>query len=227
MQTSNPSPAPPFSLTDPPEKCLSINEPWAYLIAAGWKTVENRTWHTNYRGRILIHASSAKRHMTAESEEFICAAHPGIEKSLMRDNRLPRDSEFATFNFGYAIGTAELVGCVNFTREVESLSDFAHVVREAGHGDWLDKQLARHAAGEIPHPEYFASGIECWLFDNPIQFARPFPMSGKLNLFRLDAEQLALAAAALRTPGDPVEIALSAAAAKSAVKTAMRAAKQK
>ncbi len=37
-------------------KALSIKQPWAYLIAAGIKDVENRTWKTNYRGKFLIHA---------------------------------------------------------------------------------------------------------------------------------------------------------------------------
>lgn len=38
-------------------KALSIKQPWASLIALGLKDVENRTWPTHYRGRILIHAS--------------------------------------------------------------------------------------------------------------------------------------------------------------------------
>lgn len=41
-------------------KVLSIRQPWAWLIAIGCKTIENRTWSRNYRGRILIHASQAK-----------------------------------------------------------------------------------------------------------------------------------------------------------------------
>ena len=41
-------------------KTLSIQQPWASLIVAGIKDVENRTWDTQYRGRLLIHASSKK-----------------------------------------------------------------------------------------------------------------------------------------------------------------------
>lgn len=41
-------------------KTLSIQQPWASLIVAGLKDVENRTWKTDYRGRILIHASTKK-----------------------------------------------------------------------------------------------------------------------------------------------------------------------
>ena len=38
-------------------KALSIKQPWANLIAHGIKDIENRTWRTNFRGRIYIHAS--------------------------------------------------------------------------------------------------------------------------------------------------------------------------
>ena len=38
-------------------KTLSIRNPWAYLIAYGVKDVENRSWKTDYRGELLIHAS--------------------------------------------------------------------------------------------------------------------------------------------------------------------------
>jgi len=31
-------------------KCLSIRQPWAWLIIHGGKDVENRTWWTDYPG---------------------------------------------------------------------------------------------------------------------------------------------------------------------------------
>ena len=38
-------------------KTLSVRQPYATLICAGVKAVENRTWKTPYRGRLLIHAT--------------------------------------------------------------------------------------------------------------------------------------------------------------------------
>jgi hypothetical protein len=38
-------------------KALSIKQPWASLIAGGFKTIELRSWQTGYRGRILIVSS--------------------------------------------------------------------------------------------------------------------------------------------------------------------------
>jgi len=40
-------------------KALSIEMPWAYLIACGIKDVEDRTWPTEFRGRIYIHAGKS------------------------------------------------------------------------------------------------------------------------------------------------------------------------
>jgi hypothetical protein len=39
-------------------KAISVKNPWAYLICSGKKDIENRSWQTRYRGRLLIHASA-------------------------------------------------------------------------------------------------------------------------------------------------------------------------
>ena len=39
-------------------KAVSIKQPWASLIAHGIKDIENRTWKTNFRGRVYIHVSA-------------------------------------------------------------------------------------------------------------------------------------------------------------------------
>lgn len=42
-------------------KALSVRQPWAHLIASGEKTIEVRSWQTNYRGKLLICSSSAEK----------------------------------------------------------------------------------------------------------------------------------------------------------------------
>lgn len=39
-------------------KALSLMPEWAMAVLLGWKTVECRTWKTDYRGELLICASS-------------------------------------------------------------------------------------------------------------------------------------------------------------------------
>ncbi|SFT82634.1 ASCH domain-containing protein [Paraburkholderia aspalathi] len=53
--------------TDPerPQVALSIRQPWAELIVSGRKTIEVRTWTTDYRGAVFIHASKSV------AEEFV------------------------------------------------------------------------------------------------------------------------------------------------------------
>jgi predicted transcriptional regulator len=40
-------------------KTISIKQPWVSLIMSGDKKYEFRTWKTNYRGPLYIHASKA------------------------------------------------------------------------------------------------------------------------------------------------------------------------
>ena len=37
-------------------KCLSVSQPFAYLIITGKKTIELRNWNTNFRGEFFIHS---------------------------------------------------------------------------------------------------------------------------------------------------------------------------
>lgn len=37
-------------------KVLTLRQPWATLVAEGIKKYEFRSWKTNYRGKVLIHA---------------------------------------------------------------------------------------------------------------------------------------------------------------------------
>ena len=40
-------------------KVLTIKQPWASLIMSGYKRFEFRSWRTNYRGELLIHAGKS------------------------------------------------------------------------------------------------------------------------------------------------------------------------
>ena len=37
-------------------KALSIRQPWAWLIVNDYKDIENRSWPTDFRGRVYVHA---------------------------------------------------------------------------------------------------------------------------------------------------------------------------
>ena len=44
-----------------PTMAISIRQPWAWAILHLRKNVENRTWSTNFRGPVLIHAGKLFR----------------------------------------------------------------------------------------------------------------------------------------------------------------------
>ena len=43
--------------TDTSTKVLTLHQPWASLVALGVKTIETRSWSTQYRGPLAIHAA--------------------------------------------------------------------------------------------------------------------------------------------------------------------------
>jgi len=79
---------------------ISIRQPWAWLIIHGGKDIENRTWRTNVRGRVLIHA--AKGMTKREYDEARLFAH---RQGVI----LPPRSQFER---GGIVGSVEIVDCV-------------------------------------------------------------------------------------------------------------------
>lgn len=78
-------------------RVLTVRQPWAWAIIQGGKDVENRSWPTNHRGPLLIHAGSA---FEREGYETV--------KRLARRSPPPADE----FVHGAIIGVVELVDCV-------------------------------------------------------------------------------------------------------------------
>lgn len=50
-------------------KALTISQPYATLIAEGFKWVENRTWSTPYRGWLAIHAGCGTQYLSRREQE--------------------------------------------------------------------------------------------------------------------------------------------------------------
>ena len=76
-------------------KVLSIKEPYATLICNGKKLIETRSWKTNYRGELYIHASSAK-----------------IVKRYLTNQYVLNISKNLKMNYGNIICKAKLADCI-------------------------------------------------------------------------------------------------------------------
>lgn len=86
-------------------KALSVKQPWANMIAQGDKTIETRTWATDYRGELLIVSSRVPkiepagqalavadlvecRPMTAKDQmDACCDIYPGAFAWVLRSVR--------------------------------------------------------------------------------------------------------------------------------------------
>ena len=76
-------------------KVLSIKEPYATLIASGNKLIETRSWKTNYRGELFIHASGTK-----------------LAKEYLTNQYVLNTIKDLDMNFGNIICKVNLVDCI-------------------------------------------------------------------------------------------------------------------
>ena len=91
-------------------RALSVLNPWADLIVSQAKTIENRTWRTNYRGPLAIHAGKSRRLYAGSGYGRPAGIGAVAEVFLERYGcRLPLPDEVA---FGAIVGVVELLDCV-------------------------------------------------------------------------------------------------------------------
>jgi activating signal cointegrator 1 len=132
-------------------KALSMTQPWASLVAFGEKTIETRSWSTDYRGRIAIHAAkeypeSARKLAFDQPFKDLLAA---IEE--LTGEPLPT---------GAILATVELCACVpadlihRLPDEERLLGDYS-----AGRFAWLLREVERF---EKPIPASGALGLWEW-----------------------------------------------------------------
>ena len=90
----------------PPTHALSIRQPWAWLIIHGGKDIENRTWPTKFRGRVLVHAGKGMTYEEWEDAHAFVASFDDIIADTM-----PRVHSRDLCRGGI-IGSVEIVDCV-------------------------------------------------------------------------------------------------------------------
>ena len=101
-------------------KVLSIKEPFASLIKDKVKIYETRSWKTNYRGEIYIHASL----------------------SLSKSENVKKASKYLKSEIkpGYILCKCELLDCIPMTNEfIEYISNKTN---EADYGKYVEGRYA-------------------------------------------------------------------------------------
>jgi hypothetical protein len=102
-------------------RAISIRQPWVYAILHLGKDVENRSWYTHFRGRILIHAGL------------------GIDQD---EDALKLKIDSKTLQRGKIVGDVEIFSCID-----DSRSRWAN--RESGVWHWCLKN-PRYLKTPIP-----------------------------------------------------------------------------
>ena len=98
-------------------KALSIIQPWAWLIAAGYKDIENRTWHTYFRGEFFIHAS---KRFDLDGYLHVALTFPDIKLPPSED--LPK---------GGIVGMGKITGCTMQSRSPWFEGPYGFMVQDA------------------------------------------------------------------------------------------------
>lgn len=80
-------------------KVLTLQEPWASLIGEKIKVIETRSWPTNYRGELYIHAGLTK-----------------IPKNNERKNRLAKELN-GPLHYGTIFVKCNLIDCIRIDDE--------------------------------------------------------------------------------------------------------------
>eukprot|EP00760_Papus_ankaliazontas_P009274 PhM_4_TR13987/c0_g1_i1/m.81747 len=101
--------------------CMTMHQPWASLLVAGLKRFEGRSWPTDYRGRLWIHAGATRPVGVAEIEDECRLIYP--------DAKFPR-----VYPTGVLVGCVDVVDCLS--RE-EYLEKVPKEEQEINHSDYL------------------------------------------------------------------------------------------
>jgi hypothetical protein len=86
-------------------QALSVRQPWAHAILRGGKTIENRSWPTQFHGTIALHAGRSME------PDDVAAFFRFIEERGLSGSWLRRD-DADNLPRGAVVGLVDIVDCV-------------------------------------------------------------------------------------------------------------------
>jgi hypothetical protein len=103
-------------------KAIAVRQPWAWLIIHGGKDIENRTWTTRFRGRVLIHASNGM------SEDEYLLAFELISQDRHIRHLVESIPAYDDLERGGIIGEVDVIDCVSTSSSPWFMGPFGHVL---------------------------------------------------------------------------------------------------
>lgn len=153
-------------------KYLTLTQPYATLITLGVKRIETRSWATNYRGPLGIHAAAGlgpvggKQGLTS-----LCERTPFYEALSAHGFRYGARIATSKLPLGAILGQVDLVDCV----PVDSYQTFRH-----GDTSWVVPP--GNISQEFAFGDY-TPGRSAWLLADEKPLATPIPYKGALSLW--------------------------------------------
>jgi hypothetical protein len=177
-------------------KALTLSQPFATLVAIGAKRIETRSWSTNYRGPLAIHAAKTipreYKSLCNWTVEPFASALKGVlwdcfpvtmnlfgQEGLGTQYQEYRDK----LHLGCVIAICELTNCV---RVAES-----HIPIVVPIDDRIDIRFTQQFTSIPPRkPEFdfgnYEPGRYAWILQNIKILKEPFPIKGMLGLWELN-----------------------------------------
>jgi hypothetical protein len=148
-------------------KVLSIKQPWCSLIGLGIKPIENRTWKTNHRGTLLLHASASFDNVTRDLNW--CAPFTVPQFNIV-DEYI--GSTKTVQDFKRELPTSAIIGEVQL---IDCVQDHDSIWAES----WDEMQLEWFRINNQK-----VKPIWNWVLENPVLYDEPIKnVKGKLNLW--------------------------------------------
>lgn len=160
-------------------QAISLHQPWASLVAAGLKRIETRTWETNYRGPIAIHAAKS----VPSYVKKIMHDEPALSRALQLAELSPDPNDLPA---GAIVGIARLAGTEAINRTIWEYRPDGypwHIETKSGRELFLSEREI--ALGN------FGSGRTIWHLADALQI-EPIETRGyqALWLWRFEREQI-------------------------------------
>ena len=133
-------------------KVLSLLQPWATLVVIGVKQVETRSWSTDHRGELLIHASTGKA-------GAVMAMEPPFTKYIKEFNDLP---------FGAIVGKVTLTDVLLIGQQQLDGNTLNQLTfEERAFGDYSEGRYAwmLSDAVQFDKPTLVKGSIRLWNFE--------------------------------------------------------------
>jgi len=135
-------------------KAITIKNPWSYLIAIGLKNVENRSWRTNFRGKVLIHVSKPKNFkINLTDEQMKIAMIPLTDKATSKNG----------FETGAIIGEVDIVDCIRTSNSIWAESGQWHWILQNAR---MYQEPILNVKGKLSFWEYTNPVMHCHIPEN-------------------------------------------------------------